>query len=575
MLKPCFTGNPFVDASLAGMCAAANIDSLDNLDAAAVERAVDRLVSLMTSDSTFKKRLIEKRETAFNTSEMSVIFPNGPLSQNSYKTIERKREAYKSRVFEKRDAYKNALGSQHLVTEDTCFVDGSSVTAYVGNDEFPLVDSKSKRNFHPGLAAGHPVGAVTALALEFFPLSVLRTGINSGFFWFVHTAAERIAVACARLTLLAMNSAIARGDGLGFYGDWGIPSRDRDAAFVALIRDLMSGVGAERALSWVEFEKASLPVTAYLFSNDNRGANIEAHDLPHDLFWFFACLRIRSNSSGRFVGEVMASEYFGRSGTGRGVSIARSMLNKSPIVSRCVVHPSPDKLAQLRGGWRAHALYATEVFGLSGSFIKYIERVSERIVDDGNVSDYVLALRREAPLAFLRLRKRHLLSFEEYVGLIPPDVQYGAATARDYLLAAVYEREACAKNGIPFEPWDGSDPPLGEKHPLIVLIECVGSKLGNDPDFGASLANSLAKAKSPSGIRGALLRSCRKGFMSWQQFVEFFPPQNQMLCYQLRDYLLAYLYSTIADRDLEDPEIIEFEKSTELDDRSLTEGECN
>ena len=554
----CFTGSPFVDAGVAGMCAASGVKSFTELNKEAVKSAVDTLLRVMVSDSMFKKRVIGKKETALATSEMTIIFPNGPLSQSSYPTIARKREEYAKRVQKKYQAFQQSMsGPSEDLGFGTCFVDGSFAVARVGNDEFPLVDSKSKRNFHPGLQGGHAVGSFTALALEFFPLSVLRTGINSGFFWFVHTAYEKIAIACAEMTLQTMNDQIARAEGLGFFGDWEIPSRDKDAALVALIHDLVTGRKQE-AISSKEIEKGGFPVTAYEFSNDNRGPQILANDLPHNLFVFFDELRHRDIANGRFKREVMQDQYFGYS-TKMRLSVAQRMLNKQPIISSCVVRPKDNASGRLRGGWEAQSLYAVEVLKLSNTFIRDVEAVSRRIVESEKAKDWILMLQRRETnvgVAFLRLSRNDLMTFDEYTRLVPAEDRYAAFTARDYLLAAIYERQYATERDQDFVPWSGlGDEEAPVKHPLILLAERVGAAIIAKSGLGQKVATGLAQSNRLSDLRSVLLRRVRGGEVLWNDFVCIFPPEYKSTSYLMRDYLLAYLYDALNDPDLPEPEV--------------------
>jgi CRISPR-associated protein Cst1 len=559
MARFCFTGNPFVDAGIAGMCSAAEVNSLEELDKEAVSEAVDELLRLMTSESTFKKRLIKKKETAFATSEMSVIFPNGPLSQSSYPTADRKRLEYKKRVLAKHEAFKQlAAGQQRQMGYGTCFIDGNPATMRIGNDEFPLVDSKSKRNFHPSLQAGHSVGALTALALEFFPLSVLRTGNNAGFFWFIHTAAEKIAIACATLTRGTMNQAIVRNEGLGFFGNWQIPSNNSDAALVALVRDLMMGAH-QPAVSWKEINASEFPVTAYVFSNDNRGPNIQSHDLPHQLFWFFQVLRQHTAAIDRLNREVLQSEKIGW-------LAAKRMLARQSFVKVCFIDSDGDKPGRLRGGWQAHGDYGKVVLEMSSELIRDVEAVSQRIVENEDAKSLILMIQKEGPNAsMLRLSRKNLATFDEYTRLVPPDDRNAAFANRDYLLAAIYER---GSQGEDFRAWDGEGTPVGTdaQHPLIALTEELGRKLVGSSDLGKQVATDMAKAKRIANLRGAWLRAVRRGVLSWRDFVCLCPPDKTGVSFQLRDYLLAYLYSSMRDVDLPEPEVVAENNNSESQD---------
>jgi len=76
-----FTGNPFVDAGIAGMCAAAEVDRPEDLSYENVRSATQRLVGIFTSPQALKCGVGpgNSKASAFATSEMSVFFRTGHL----------------------------------------------------------------------------------------------------------------------------------------------------------------------------------------------------------------------------------------------------------------------------------------------------------------------------------------------------------------------------------------------------------------------------------------------------------------------------------------------------------------
>ncbi len=563
-LKIQFTGNVFVDAGLAGMCAAAGVKQLHELDEPAISRAVDKLIALITSDAAFAPRYVEgeKKPKTFAGSDMTVIqTKNGVLSQSSCKgddvTALRKanpglseaaakslartqsqKANYEARLQKKLANVLSALRNPASQAAQRCFVDGNPACAIMGNDEFPMVDSKTKRNFHPGLIGGHPVGALTALALEFFPLAVLRTGINSGFFWFVHTAQEEIAVPIAELTRDFMNDALAKKNDFGFFGDWKINNRGKETALVGLIKELTCG--AQKPLAKETIDKIALPVTAYVFSNDSRSPTIEAYDLPHPLWKFFAQLR-GSKSLGRWNREVLGAEK-------KGWLLARAMLRGERIVSMCLLRAKDSETVMLRGGWNAHAHYAHEVLDLTPTFLRDIESLSQTLFDDAKAKDWLFDLQRAAGVGevrrvLLRFCSEKFLDEATFACLVPPDAPFAALSTRDYLLAALYDRSYCAEKNLEFEAWDSEDDATPEaKLPVLQLVEEIGASLLQD-ERHTRLAADLARATRTTDVRRVLLQGAKRGLVSWPQWAQFFPLEKPGYSLLLRDYLLAYVYT--------------------------------
>ena len=155
-----------------------------------------------------------------------------------------------------------------------------------------------------------------------------------------------------------------------------------------------------------------------------------------------------------------------------------------------------------------------------------------------------------------------MMTFDEYARLVPPDDRRAAFTARDYLLAAIYEHQSSDA----FTPWDGEEAPPGDKHPLVLLAETVGKKLSADADVGKKTASDLAKSGRLADLRGAMLRPVRRGVLSWNDFVNLFPPDRSWVSYLLRDYLLAYLYTALRDPDLPEAEPVADKTADEADE---------
>jgi CRISPR-associated protein Cst1 len=546
-----FTGNPFVDAGIAAMCAAADVESPDQLDDTAIDRAVCRLINLMTSDSAFVPRTIGKKTSRFSTSEMSVIFPNGVHANPSGKT-DKKKENYISRV----KARQNGI-AEDVEAGELCYLNGQPAAFRAGKSEFPLLDSKDLRNFHPEHRSGHPLSAENALAIEFFPLSVLRTGTNEGRFWFIHTANAELAILCSQLTQQKMQRQVSGKEGLGFFGEWDIASKDPDSAFIALIHAVMTP-GGNNQVSSKKLKKSDLPVTAYVFSNDNRSTEVRGQDLPHELFDYFLALRSSgSEASKRFKNEILLNESLCQ-------KVASKMLEQLSIAKMCCMQMSKqqgqEKLA-LKGGWQVHSIYVREVLGMGVRFVRAIEEISENLFHSDNRKKALDALRgkeaKDSPSnVLLRFVQWGAMSHEQYQLLAPPTDYNQAYIARDYLLAALFERKNLEESNKDFLPLPDTyaleEKP--SKHPLLVRVERIGEALLKI-DRGRRAVNDLSRANRPVALRGVFLDFIARQCATYDDFLALFPLEpGSSLAFQARDYLLAFLYDRLRDERLPAPE---------------------
>ena len=547
-----FTGNPFVDAGIVAMCAAAKVESPEQLDNEAVNKAVAVLIRLMTSEAAFASRVTGKKNSRFSTSEMSVIFPNGVHANPSGKA-DKQKETYISRIKVRRSG-----AGEDVEAGELCCLSGEEAAFRVGKSEFPMLDSKDLRNFHPEHQAGHPLNAENALAIEFFPLSVLRTGKNEGYFWFIHTANSELAILCAELTQKTMNEQIARNEGLGFFGEWRVASKNPESAFVALIRSVMTA-GGNNPITSRDLKKSELPVTAYVFSNDNRSTEMRGQDLPHELFAYFLALRGREANE-RFQREILSNENLCW-------RVAPAMLKQFSIARMCCARvgkqQGQEKFA-LKGGWQVHSIYAKEVLGMSVRFIRAIEEISGNLFDGDKRSKALLALRgdeaRRSPSAVLhRFVKWEAMTSEQYQLLAPPTNYNQAFVACDYLLAALFERINLEDKGkeFPLLPDIYALEAEPAKHPLLVRVERIGEALLKEEKRRSSDVFKLSKATRSVALRGVFLNFIARQCATYDDFVTLFPLEpGSYPAFQARDYLLAFLYDRLRDEELPDPEPI-------------------
>lgn len=526
-----FTGNPFVDAGIAAMCAAAGVDSPHHLNRQSILQAVQTLYSVLLSDSAFMDKPPLKR---FATSTMSMIFPNSPLPQGSYPTANQKREKYRERI----DQLLRLLDEQPSdAREVPCFVCGQPAPLLVGIDQFPLMSSKAQLNFHPMLTPGHCVCAFCALAVQFLPLSLMQTKAEGGRLWFLHTADASLSIAIAKEYGVRHLSALAAaGEPLQFAGNWACPGES--GAIVSLLYE----IGKRHA---VLLEQTPYAMSAFLFSNDNREQFVKRIGIPNRVIGFFNALQVYPTARDQFEKEILRASV--------GIRVCEQILHSGAVLPLCI--STEDE--QLMGGWQFHRLYSMEVLGMSSQYIQVVEEVAKRLVADAEggrkvIKALQLATARTVFGVLLDMVRDGWMSRHDLHVLCPPGEAQYASQARDYLLGAAYAL-------LRGERLDdvAAEEPAAPKHPLIARIEQIGSRVLQSPDSAKKLLNHLRLAQRPQDVRRAYLPLVATGVLSWADFIFFCPPEDIERHYHSRDYWLAFLYdqlSSAVDTEEELPE---------------------
>ncbi len=148
------TGNPFVDMGQEMMAALADVDEVKDLNIDNVKPLLLRLVDIyMQAD--WRKSL-------------QTVFPNSKLINPS---IKNHREAYSTLL---KDWFK-LLSSNERSLSVPCAISGKSAQVYLSKVYLPMSDFGGG-NFQSANEEGVPVSASVALALQFFPLGLVKIG---------------------------------------------------------------------------------------------------------------------------------------------------------------------------------------------------------------------------------------------------------------------------------------------------------------------------------------------------------------------------------------------------------------
>ena len=543
-----YTGNPFMDAALSALTAAAELTDVVEIDSDDLKSATERLKDVLLSDSALGIGV----ERSFNRGSLSQIFPNSKLVNPSVKDPKKAKEEYKKLL--------NGLLSKSMESGDkSCPICGQRFREgeqKVKADKFPLLRGIS--NFYPELSEGLEICPLCALSIQFFPFSVLRAG-ERGRLWFIHTQNARLAIAIAkRFGWEHFERLVASRQTLDFHGSW--DTSGEGGAVLSLFFHLITEM-PEHELSIFE---SPHPVTAYVFTNDNRIAYIRPIPVPNEILMFIGRLRHESSYAlRRFHRELLTipRDLKGKKRgqrAGRVATVAWAILEKRPILGHALDREQP----YLWGGWVAHRTYLKEVRGMPAWKVNLLEDLGLKIARSEERRKWVSALRTESwhdlHGLFLRFVQEGWITHHDFYLIAPPGGDLYLGEARDVLLAVLYEYENLERKGEEFTPYE-SEEERPEPDEFYRRIEGIGARIVNSHPNPQRWTGELRRARRPQGIRGVYLKAVERDAMSWRDFTFLAPLEDMTSLYLRRDYLLAYLLDRLSlpPQEVEEEEVVQ------------------
>lgn len=566
MVNVHWTGHPFVDAGLAALAAAVQVNNLNNITGNTLTLAVKELKRILLSDQALGIGV----EGAFVRSALSQVFPNSELvNPSNWKkgsTDEEKAKAV-------REKFSNALEEElnyaqqclknynNNISYDICNICGEKrpKSSFVlrRKDKMPLLEGIV--NYYPAFSPGIRICGLCALATRFFPLSVMRAGARKRL-WFLHTQDLAISKRISeKYGWEHFNSAIAANKTLDFFNDWQIAKTEGNEGTVLYV---LYSLLKEMPDQLRNIYENPLPATAYLFSNDNRGGYVSALPIPHELMEFLALLHIESHIEferfWRDLLEVSGNHDKGslEARTDYVQSISKLILNSESIIKHCLDH---NKL-KLRGGWIGHRLYLKEVRKLPESKLNILECLGISIAENDEFKKYVMELRtaRDNELYGILLRyvKNGWLKHDEFYTLLPPNSYNVVKEIRDTLLAIIYDYHNCKEEGREFA--SSIDTFNITPDETLCRIQRIGERFITNLNNPRKWTRKLQTVKTSSAIRGIYLNCIRSGAMTFDDFVFLAPLGDRRQLWLLRDYLLAFLFEKVKELAEEEEEYSEY-----------------
>lgn len=422
------TGNPFVDMGQEMMAAWAEVYKADDLTVADVETLLPRLVDLYFQEG-------------WNKASHS-LFPNSNLNNPAIKAHER-RERYAALL----TGWIETIKEPHEDDLQTnCAISGRPAQIYVGRMFLPMSDFGGG-NFQSGNEKGMPLSASVALALQFFPLGLVKVGKMMAL---PHFSRDEVQYAWAeqRLKNVIESEALNTG-GIRDIGT----SRPANEFF-----KLVEGLVREQQ----EFPDSS--VTLYLFNNFNQAdykSATDLHYMPSQVFRFiFAAMTPTGEPSWRRIvrrGYAANKSIEDDDALRRYNNLVYSRLLRGESISSFFLDTKQRRpVVRGEGGWKLFISYLKEVGGMDQRRIDSLRDLGDRIAPlvrdkhrrlmalEGAGSKGVLTgvLYRIAKDATAQGQAAPLITFDQLVSdVFPHDVQYSDWREVKYLLLfRIYEQ---------------------------------------------------------------------------------------------------------------------------------------
>lgn len=420
------TGNPFVDTGQEMMAVMAGVHSVPELTKGDVEPLLPQLADLYMLENWRKS--------------LQKVFPNSKLTNPS---VKKPKEEYAKLL----ESWLECLDSEKG-SGATCAVSGKSAHVYISKVYLPMSDSGSG-NFQSSNEEGMPLSASVALALQFFPLGLVKVGKMMAL---PHFSNDDVQSKWAEQSMDRVEESEISDKG----GVQDLGTSKPVNAFFKLVENLVRRQHV--------FPDSS--VMLYLFDNFNQVQDpsevLDLHYMPSQIFRFIQ--GATNHQDGGPWHQVVRRGYVTKkqiddedealrrydnlvySRLLRGESISAFFLDRR---QRCPV-------VRGKSGWRLFAGYLKEVGGMDQRRIDSLRDLGDRLAplvrerrrrlltlegagSRGALTDVLYRISKDA---LSRGHEQPLITFDQLItDIFPHDVQYNDWREVKYLLLfRIYER---------------------------------------------------------------------------------------------------------------------------------------
>ncbi|MDT8782115.1 MAG: type I-B CRISPR-associated protein Cas8b1/Cst1 [Candidatus Bathyarchaeota archaeon] len=414
-----YTGNPFVDAGIAAVCALTEKRDPTQISKFDLTQTAQQLIDFYLDGNQPKWQNLGKLFTICS------IQQNPSNKKNRHK----KYEAYLCELIEKTtpaNSSGNCIGCGKRDTQP--LLHGNS-QRYPYRDEYPLSGSGGVLNYYSFFEQGMPLCPLCTLLLQYVPLYVISNGKR---LFLVHSHNPVIMQHLARNAVTSIKGKSSMGTTLTFYK----PSFNFfniNECAINVARDVLNEASA------YEERSGQTAIRIYSFVNSGQLNRFDFGDLPSEVFEFLEDA-YRGDMKANITELFRESKGF----TKKGRDIYSCLVNEFNISVPFFIRPKEKRVV---GGWQLLELYLTRVRKMEKDKIEIVKKVGKRLYyylkpDFRKLRDLETDDFKEFKAALERFQKLALIYEIDDVPLLFPKDEKGCVRWREtqnLLLGYIYE----------------------------------------------------------------------------------------------------------------------------------------
>lgn len=414
-----FTGNPFIDAGIAAVCALAEKKDPAKISKSDLVDVTQQIMDIYLDNNEPKWHNLGKLFT------INCILLNPSNKKNRH----RKYEEYLHELMQKVSSASSVGNCIACGSRDAQPLLHGNAQRYPYRDEYPLSGSGGVLNYFSFFERGVPLCPLCTLLLQFMPLYVISNGKR---LFLVHSHNPKIMLRIAQDSIISIKKNFSAGASLTFYQP---PFKffNINECAINVAREVI-----EKA-SVYEGKSGKTAIRLYSFVNSGQLNRFDFVDLPGEVFEF-----LEEANLGEMKENINDLFRESKNVTKKGRDIYSCLVNDFDISSPFFLRKRERNVV---GGWQLFELYLLRVRKMEKERIEIIKKVGKRLyeylkTDFKKLRDLEAEEYREFRLALERFQKMTLIyEIDDFPLLFPKD-EKGRVRWREtqhLLLMYIYE----------------------------------------------------------------------------------------------------------------------------------------
>jgi len=414
-----FTGNPFIDAGIAAVCALAEKKDPAQISKSDLVDVTQQIMDIYLDDNEPKWQNLGKLFT------INCILLNPSNKKNRH----RKYEEYLHELMQKVSSASSVGNCIACGSRDAQPLLHGNVQRYPYRDEYPLSGSGGVLNYFSFFERGMPLCPLCTLLLQFMPLYIISNGKR---LFLVHSHNPKIMFHLARNAVMSIKKNSSAGAKLTFHQP-PLKFFNINECAINVARDVI-----EKASAYEE-NYGQTAIRIYSFVNSGQINRFDFVDLPSEVFEF-----LEKANLGEMKKNISDLFKESKNVTKKRRDIYSCLINAFDISYPFFVRTKERRIV---GEWQLLELYLLQVRKMEKEKIEILKKVGKRLYDclkpdfkklrDLEAEDY-----REFRLALERFQKMTLIYEIDDVPFLFPKDEKGRVRWREtqnLLLGYIYE----------------------------------------------------------------------------------------------------------------------------------------